>query len=128
LYENPRAYNVYGRIKEFAELEDNENAVVICQLSRLERRDENETVRAAKRGYEKKGQTLFLDAFMVDDSVSKPVVVRVRPNMWFTVGEPMADRAVGGQDWFLIRGRWSKQFSMLIVQKVRCLTNKELFK
>lgn len=126
LYRNPDAHNVHGPIKEFADLEDDENGVVICRLVRAERRDENETVRANKRGYLKEGQTLFLDMFVVDDSVSKPVVARLRPRMWRTHGEPLVDGAVAGEDWFLVRGRWLAQFSMMIVQKIKCLTNKEL--
>jgi DNA-directed DNA polymerase III PolC len=128
LYRDPSLQNVHGPIKEFKDLADGESAVVICKLIRQERRDENETVRLARRGYAKKGQTLFLDAFVVDDSVSKPVVARLKSALWNNLGEPMADRAVPGADWFLIRGRWLAQFSMLSVEKIKCLTNPEMFK
>jgi hypothetical protein len=47
--------------------------------------------------------------------------------MWDSYGEKMADRAIAGQDWFLVRGRWLENFSMLGVKKIRCLTNKEMF-
>lgn len=127
IYADPDAHNIHGAVKEFRYLKDGENAVVICQLVRQERRDENETVRLAKRGYAKTGQTLFLDAFMVDDSVSKPVVLRLRPKFWKIYGEKMADRAIGGKDWFLVRGRWLEQFSMMTVEKIKCLTNEEMF-
>ena len=127
IYDDPDSANVHGPVKEFADLEDKENAVVIVKLVRQERRDQNETVRLAKRGYALKGQTLFLDAFVVDDSVSKPVVARLNAKMWWAYGEKMADRAVGGQDWFLIRGRWLAQFSMMSVTRIRCLTNEEMF-
>lgn len=128
VYSNPDAHNINGPVREFAELKNEENAVVIARLVRLERRDENEARRVNRRGYLKKGQTLFLDAFMVDDSVSKPVRVRLRPRAWREYGERMADKAVAGKDWFLIRGRWLEQFSMMIVQKIKCLTNKDVFK
>jgi DNA-directed DNA polymerase III PolC len=127
IYEDPDAHNIQGRVQEFRELKDGESAVVICRLLRQERRDENETVRLAKRGYAKTGQTLFLDAFVVDDSISKPVVLRLRPKFWKIYGEKMADRAVGGKDWFLVRGRWLEQFSMMTVEKIKCLTNEEMF-
>lgn len=126
LYTAPDEHNVRGPIKELAGLEDNENAVVICQMVRRERRDENETVRRERRGYALDGQTLFLDMFVVDDSVSKPVVMRIRPKMWERLGEPIADQAVDKQDWFLVRGRWLEQFSMMIVQKIKCLTNRSI--
>ena len=128
IYDDPDGHNVHGPIKQFAELEDWENAVVICKLVKQERRDENETVRLARRGGERKqGQTQFLDAFVVDDSVSKPVVLRIKPRDWDCIGERMADRAVPGQDWFLVRGKWLAQFSMMSVTKVKCLTNPEMF-
>ena len=128
IYDDPDGHNVHGPIKQFAELEDWENAVVICKLVKQERRDENETVRLARRGGERKqGQTQFLDAFVVDDSVSKPVVLRIKPRDWDRIGERMADRAVPGQDWFLVRGKWLAQFSMMSVTKVKCLTNPEMF-
>lgn len=127
LYDDPDLVNVHGPIKQFTELEDRENAVVICKLIRQERRDENEAVRANRRGHKLDGQTLFLDTFMVDDSVSKPVLARIKCKQWHLWGEKMADRAVSGQDWFLIRGRWLSQFSMMSITKIKCLTNEELF-
>ena len=128
IYADPISHNINGCVREFAELEDGEDAVVIAKLERLERRDENETVRLARRGgVRREGQTLFVDAFVVDDSISKPIVLRIRPRQWLSCGELLADRAVPGQDWFLIRGRWLNQFSMMIVEKIKCLTNPEMF-
>ena len=127
IYTHPENYNIEGPVKEIAELEDFENAVVVCQLLRTDRRDENEAIRASKRGYAKKGQTLFLNAFVVDDSISKPIVLRLKADIWFSHGQKMADRAVPKQDWFLVRGKWLKQFSMLTTLKIKCLTNKEMF-
>jgi len=129
IYDHPEKYNINGQIKQFSELKDKENCVVICQLIKQDRRDENEAVRASRRGGRMlPGQTLFLDSHMVDDSVSQPVRVRTRPQNWGRFGEQMADKAVPKQDWFLVRGRWLQQFSMLIVQKIKCLTNEEMFK
>jgi len=126
-YDRPADFNINGRVSEFKDLEDNENFVVVCRMIRRERRDENETVRIARRGGERKsGQTQFLDMFVVDDSVSKPVVARLRPKLWAEVGESVADKSVDGKDWFLIRGRWLAQFSMVIVEKIKCLTNSEV--
>lgn len=126
-YADPSLLNVHGRIKQISQLQDRENAVLIVQLIRQERRDQNETVRLNKRGYAMKGQTLFLDAFVADDSVSKPVVARINQRLWNKWGEKMADRAVPGEDWFLVRGDWLEQFSMLSVRKIMCLTNGEMF-
>ncbi len=115
------------KVRQFDELEDNENAVVICQLIKQDRRDKNEAMLVNKRGGTMAGQTLFLDSFVVDDSVSKPVRVRTQPRDWFDWGETMADKGVPKVDWFLIRGRWLEEFSMFIAKKVKCLTNEEMF-
>ncbi len=127
VYDDPESMNIRGSIREFNTLEDQESQVVICQLVKQDRRDKNEAMLVNKRGYEEPGQTLFLDSFMVDDSVSQPVRVRTNPKLWEDYGEPMADRAVPGEDWFLVRGRWLEQFSMMIVQKIKCLTKPEMF-
>jgi hypothetical protein len=127
-YENPAKYNIAGKVKEFANLTDWEEAVVVCKLISRERRDENEVVRRARRGGEfKEGQTLFLDAFVVDDSVSKPIVLRLKTKLWDEYGEKLADNAIDGKDWFLVRGKWLQQFSMLLVIKIKCLTNETMF-
>ena len=127
IYDYPEQHNIRGRVKEFGELADKETAVVICRLLRLERRDEDETVRVARRGGKKwRGPTLFLDTFMVDDSVSSPIRVRINIRLWDIFGEVMADRAVPG-DYFLIRGRYLSQFAMMNVYKIRCLSNPEVF-
>lgn len=127
IYDAPHEYNIHGKVRQFDELEDNENAVVICQLIKQDRRDKNEAMLVNKRGGTMAGQTLFLDSFVVDDSVSKPVRVRTQPRDWFDWGETMADKGVPKVDWFLIRGRWLEEFSMFIAKKVKCLTNEEMF-
>lgn len=128
IYDNPDEYNIHGGVKEFAELRDGENGVVICRLIKKERRDDNEQALVARRGGERRtGQTLFLDLHVVDDSVAKPIRARLRPQLWDELGSVLAEKAVDNQDWFLIRGRWLKQFSMMIVKKIKCLTNEGIF-
>lgn len=126
IYDNPDEYNIWGRVSEFAELEDLDEPAVVCKLVRRERRDENETIRLARRGYALDGDTLFLDMFVVDDSISKPVLLRIKTWDWETIGIRIADDAVNDEDWFLVRGKWLEQFSMMSVKKIKCLTNLEL--
>lgn len=126
IYDNPAAHNIHGVVSQFGELEDRENAVVIAKLVKKTRRDRNETVLVNKRGYREDGQTLFLDMAVVDDSQSKPVTARINKQRWGDLGEPVADKAVDGQDWFLLRGFWLADFSMFIVKKIKCLTNSEV--
>ena len=128
IYADPEAHNIHGTVKEFAQLKDNENAVVICKLTRKDRRDQNEAVRLARRGGRMyKGESRFLDMFVVDDSIAKPVTARINPKLWGTFGQPLADKAIPGEDWFLIRGKWLEKFSMLSVTKIKPLNNEEIF-
>ena len=127
IYDDPDAHNIHGTVKEFAQLTNRENAVVICKLIQRKRRDLNEAVLVAKRhGEIKTGQTLFLDMFVVDDSISKPIAMRINPRLWHQLGEPIADRAVDNVDWFLARGNWLGDFNMFAAEKIKCLTNKEV--
>jgi DNA-directed DNA polymerase III PolC len=126
-YDDPDRANVAGRISEFGDLEDKQSAVVICCLVKQDRRDKNETVLVNRRGYAEEGQTLFLDSFMADDSVAQPIRVRIGVREWNRWGEKMADRAVPGEDWFIVRGKWSAMYSMMFVKKIKCLTNEEMF-
>lgn len=133
LYDDPSAHNIVGPIGEFATLPEHgrfDSAVVICQIKRRVRRDRLEAVMVAR--YKKKynqefkadGQTLFLDVHVVDDSVSKPVIARFGEKMWDSVGRFIADLK-DDEDWLLLRGRWLKQFNMLMVTRARCLTRPE---
>lgn len=129
MYRNPGKYNIAGRIKEFGDLSDGENACVICRITRKDRRDENEQVRIKRRGGKRwdKGEPLFLDMFVLDDSISREALVRLRPDMWEDYGIKIADRAVDGKDYFLVRGRYLADFGMIICKKIKCLTNPSIF-
>jgi hypothetical protein len=54
--------------------------------------------------------------------------MRLKTNQWEELGVKIADRAIKGQDWFLVRGKWMEAFTMLSVEKIKCLTNPALFK
>lgn len=128
IYDDPDAHNIRGPIREFAELGDRERCVVICKLVRRERRDKNESVYLQKRGGKRhRGQPLFLDAFVVDDSITKPIRLRFQPDHWRKYGEKLADEGRNGEDWLLVRGTWLDQFSMMIADKARCLNRADLF-
>jgi DNA polymerase III alpha subunit len=127
MYDKPWKFNINGEIKEIGDLKDKQDAVVIVRVDKVDRRDENESVRIGRRaGKVWQGQSLFLDVHGTDDSVSRPVILRIRPENWNTFGQKIADNAIVGKDWLLVRGRWLAEFNMIIVKKVRCLTNEEI--
>jgi hypothetical protein len=127
-YQNPRKLRVYDEIKEFGDLKNNENSVVICRIDKVDRRDENETVRISRRNGKKwDGPSLFVDVHVTDDSVSRPIVLRFRPDNWDNIGVKIADNAAPGKDWLLVRGKWLEEFNMMIGKKAKCLTNDSMF-
>ena len=132
IYDNPALHGIVGRVKLIGDLADRENAVIIAKIIRRERRDENEAVRFQRRGNKafvgKDGstQSLFLDLFIVDDSVSQPVLARINTYKWESMGKYAADTLLDNKDWVLIRGRWLKNFSMITIDKMRCLTRPEV--
>lgn len=126
IYENPDAYNIHGRVKQLSELEDGENACVLGRIVKTDRRDKNEALLVGKRGYKMKGQTLFLDFYIVDDSVTASVRCRIGTRDWNWIGEKVADRAIVGEEWVLVRGKWLARYSMLSVNKMKSLSNPDM--
>jgi DNA polymerase III alpha subunit len=128
IYSDPAAANVNGPISEIGQLNSSSrNPALIVKAVGIVRRDENETLLIQRRGYRKEGQTLFVEVKAVDDSVSKPITLRFRPELWETLGRRVADRLVPGEDWLLVRGKWLDHISMMIVSKARCLNRPEVF-
>lgn len=135
IYDDPESYNVDGEVGEFATLPDQSESrrgscVAIGLIKKRVRRDRNESILVRRRrgGEMATGQTLFLDVMVVDDSVSKPVIARINERLWDEIGSKIADSAVDEEDWLLLRGRWLKEFNMMLVQRVRCLTRPEILK
>ena len=127
MYDNPAGYNINGKIKEFSGLMDKQNECVIVRLVSFDLRDKNEELQVQKRGYRMKGNTKFIDCWMVDDTTSKPVRCRIDSKDWFTTGRKVADKVKAGEDWFLVRGRWLERFSMMSINKIKCLTQEDMF-
>jgi DNA polymerase III alpha subunit len=132
VYANPELHGIRGKVKLIGKLKDGEEAVVIAKLIRRERRDENEAVRFQRRGNKAymgrdgSTQSLFLDMFVVDDSVSKPILARIKTYNWEGAGKYAADNLLDGKDWLLIRGKYLQNFSMISISRLRCLTRPEL--
>ena len=126
-YIDPQAMNISGQVKEFAQLDDRQSAVVIGKVTRKIRADKNEPHRVARRGGKiHRGQTQFVDLMCLDDSVSVPVRVRINPEQWNVVGAKCADRLTEDKDYVLVRGEYLAEYEMLIATKIKCLTQPDL--
>lgn len=113
---------------------DGDIVLYLGQIEKKQQRDENETVRVARRnGERKEGPTLFADFFMRDDTGIPvicrvpPVVRRSRSGATLSAGyEPLGriglERLVKG-DVVLVRGKKIPGFPMIQVLRMKCLNN-----
>jgi DNA-directed DNA polymerase III PolC len=127
LYANPEAYGcrVGSAVRRLDALpEDGGEVLTIAKVVRKELRDENETVRVARRdGRRLDGQTLFLDVFVSDDT-GTPITLRFDRFQFERTGRAAAELLQPG-DAVLVRGKKIPNFAMIKVAKIRVL-NREV--
>lgn len=126
LYANPERYGCRegSVVRQATSFPVEGDVLWLCSVLRREIRDENETVRAARRGGQlKTGQTLFLDVFAADDT-GVPVTLRVDRFNWDAMGAYAAENLREG-DVLLVRGNRIPNFSMIKVKRWRCLNRPE---
>jgi hypothetical protein len=98
--------------------------LIICKVQRKEQRDENETIRAARRdGRRLTGPTIFLDVFVTDDS-GVPITLRFDRHKYEPAGRVAAELLEAG-DALLVRGKRIPNFAMVNVTNIKCL-NREI--
>jgi hypothetical protein len=69
-----------------------------------------------------------VDFKLVDDSTTNAITVRVSTRQYSDIGEAIIQKGVEGEDVFLIRGKKIPNYPMVKIDKIKCLTNPELFK
>ncbi len=126
IYVNPetagcRAGSVVSRLDQLPPRGD---VLMIVKVVRKELRDENETVRVARRdGRRLDGQTLFVDVFVTDDS-GVPITLRFDRFQFEPMGR-LASERLELNDALLIRGHRIPNFAMVKVERIKCL-NREV--
>ncbi len=102
------------------------DVLLLAKVDRKELRDENETIRVARRdGRRIEGQTLFLDVFASDDS-GVPITLRFDRFKFKALGVPAAEKLKVG-DVVMVRGFRIENFAMVKVKAIRCLNRPEVF-
>lgn len=99
------------------------DTLTICRVVSKSLRDENEPKRVARRGAIIKGQTLFLDVIVSDDT-GVQITLRVNRFGFLPLGQILFDRLEAGDD-LLVRAKRIPDFNMLTVIRVKCL-NREV--
>ena len=126
-YTDSEAKGIRGQVLEIGSIPEQGNVVVIGLLMEKDQRDENETIRLARRkGKKLKGPSVFLDLVLRDDS-SKSITLRIDRFDFERIGRPILEFAVEERDWFLVRGFKIGGYNMIKVEKIKCLTKPELF-
>lgn len=118
LYDKPSRVKVFGDIKQMIDVRDGKEGVFLCKLVKKSLLSENDPQRLKKRnGKLFDGPPEFADFSVVDDSISTPITVRIRPDNFSVWGQTLFDNC-GKDDWFLVRGWKIPDFNMFIGKKM----------
>jgi len=103
------------------------DVLYLGKLCEKERRDENETVRVARRnGKLVRGNSLFVDLVLRDDT-GIPIICRIPRFDYEPTGRLAIERLFVNKDVLLVRGRRVPGFQMIRVERIKCLTNPGVF-
>lgn len=128
IYANPEAHGckIGSRISLLNNLPESGDVLLLVKVTRKELRDENETVRVARRdGKRLTGETLFLDIFVTDDT-GVPLTVRIDRFTFNPLGRLAAERLEAG-DVLLVRGNRIPNFNMVKTKRIKCLSREVYF-
>lgn len=126
-YKDPVAHGcrVGSVIYTADKLPDGADVLFIGKIAKKELRDENETVRVARRdGRKLSGQTLFADFFLKDDT-GIPIICRVDRFKYEPLGRIAMERLVAEQDVLLVRGKKIPNFGMIKIERIKVLNRQE---
>lgn len=108
-------------IKNMVECVDGVTSLVIAKLVSKTISDANEPIRVKKRGGKVyKGQTIFLDMFMVDDSSDSALRFRIGRDMYLSHGKAIAEGAPKGS-WWLLKVKRLSEYQMFNVIGIKRL-------
>lgn len=124
VYADPYAYGCRegSVLLKANQLPEDGDCLYLGKLVEKERRDENETVRVARRGRKLSGPTLFADLVLKDDT-GIPIICRIDRFSYEPIGRLAMEHLVPGEDVLLLRGKRVRGFQMIRVERIKCLTN-----
>lgn len=129
LYRDPESFGCMAgsEVLTADQLPASGNVLYLGKLCEKERRDENETVRVARRGGRRvTGPSLFTDLVLRDDT-GTPIICRIGRFDYEPLGRRAIERLIAGEDVMLVRGQRVPGFSMIRVDRIKCLNRPEIF-
>lgn len=129
MYDNPHKYGISegSRIVTADNFPLDGPVLWLAKLDEKKRRDEMEQRRVVKRGGRTlRGPTAFVDLVCKDDT-NIPIICRIGRFEFESMGRAAIEHLVNKQDVLLMRGTRVKGFSMIRVDKIKCLNRPEIF-
>lgn len=126
LYKNPENYGCRegSRVLLSEQFPEEGDVLFLGTIISKQPRDENETRRIAKRnGRVFKGETRFVD-LQVRDDIGAPYLCRISRFKYDPLGHVVVNTLNAGDE-VLIRGKRIKNFSMIQIDRIRCLNRPE---
>lgn len=122
LFENPQEYDILSKLTKLEDITDKKDRLVvfIAKLAEKNLRDHNELQNREKRGgTEMKGQTLFLNMTLEDDT--DPIIATITRFDYLKWGLPIIEEGKIG-DWYIWKGRIRKGFRKVYIKRWKKLT------
>jgi len=121
----PEKFNIRTPIRTIEQITDETEGEVcfIAKIAEKNLRDHNEPASIAKRGYELRGQTKFLNLRLADDTSSIRCTIGRRD--YPSIGQPIADEGAVG-DWYLWKGYTDRGERRCMITRFRRLTTNGL--
>lgn len=123
---NPEKYNIKTPIMDISDVTGTTEGefLIFGKLKEKNLRDLNETVNLAKRGGQKvESNNVWLNIMVEDDTGS--IICRIDRWKYPLIGKPIIEGMQEDEDWLLIKGRVSRGFRLIVVDKYRHLTRGE---
>jgi DNA-directed DNA polymerase III PolC len=126
IYRDPEKYGCRpgSKFSLLNDLPPRGDVLLIAKVVKKELRDENETIRVARRdGKRLSGNTLFLDLFGTDDT-GVPITLRFDRFKFEPMGRICAEQ-LQLDDVVMVRGSRIPNFAMVKVDRIKCLNRPE---
>lgn len=129
IYEDPEAFGCRAgsRVLTWPEFPEEGDVLWIAKVMEKKPRDINESVLVAKRnGKRYNGPTAFADFRLADDT-GTPIISRIDRFDYEPMGRIALERLRPEEDVVLVRGRRIRNFSMIKIDKIKCLNRPGAF-
>lgn len=126
LIRNPEDYNISSKIYNIDEIPENANGnyLILAEIKKKTQRDHNEPKLLEKRGYKMRGNTVFVNLTVEDDTGQ--MMCMIPRNKYAKFGRMILEDVKNGT-WLLIKGSMKGGYRSIMIDRLRVM-NPEDFK